>query len=81
MSLVTTMGRYCFIKCDGPDCARKIEHVDPEQVKRLAGLCDWEGSGDQWMCPDCTERLSGNRPPGKRRGRSVSRRERPGIAR
>jgi hypothetical protein len=81
MSLVTTMGRYCFITCDGPDCTKKIEHITPEQVKQLARMCDWEKNGDQWICPDCAARLSEKTPPGRRLRKSVPRRERPGVTR
>ena len=76
MSLTKTMGRYCFITCDGPDCSKKIEHVDSEQVKQLARLCGWERTRDQWICADCAARLFGETtPPGRRRGRSVPRKE------
>ena len=76
MSLVKTMGRFCFITCDGPDCTRKIEHVDPEQVKQLAKLCDWERRGDRWVCPDCAARLSQKAPAVKGRKRPAPRKER-----
>jgi len=81
MSLVKTMGRYCFIKCDGPDCTRKIEHIDPDQVMQLAAMCNWERRGDQWVCPDCAVRLSKKMPPGKGQGRSGPRRQRPSVTR
>jgi hypothetical protein len=72
MSLVTTMGKYCFIKCDGPDCTKKIEHIDPEQVKQLVMLCGWKRDGDQWICPACAAILHKRTAPGRRRGRSLS---------
>lgn len=81
MSLVTTMGKYCFIQCDGPDCTKKIEHIDPEQVKQLVRLCGWDHDGDQWMCPNCTARRPGKMPAGKRKVRPLSRKERPSAAR
>ena len=81
MSLVTTTGRYCFIKCDSPYCTKKIEHVDPEQAKQLAGMCDWKKRGNQWICPDCAARLSEKAPPRKKKGRSGPRREEPSLAR
>jgi hypothetical protein len=75
MGLVKTMGRYCFITCDGPDCSKKIEHVDLEQVKQLARLCGWERRGEQWICPDCAARLFGDTPSGRPKGRSASKKE------
>jgi hypothetical protein len=75
MSLVTTMGKYCFIECDGPDCGKKIEHVDPELLKQLGRLCEWKRSDDRWICPDCAEKLGLKVPPTKRRGRSLPRKK------
>jgi hypothetical protein len=72
MGLVTTMGKYCFIQCDGPACTKKIEHIDPEQVKQLVMLCGWEREGDQWMCPACVEAHYGSIPPRKGRSKSLS---------
>jgi rubredoxin len=67
MSLVTTMGKFCFIHCDGPDCSKKIEHIDPEQAKQLARLCGWEKIAEQWMCPACVARFEEKTPPRRRR--------------
>ncbi len=75
MSLITTMGKYCFIQCDAQDCTKKIEHIDPEQVQQLVKLCGWEKIGDQWNCPDCKARRPSKTLPGKRRGRSAPRKE------
>ena len=60
---------------------KKIEHVDPELVKQLVRMCGWERMGDQWFCPDCAARLPAKTPPGRGRGRSAPRRERPGAVR
>lgn len=75
MGLVTTMGKYCFITCDGPHCSKKIEHLDTDQVKQLARLCGWERHGEQWICPACAEKLEEDTLPGRRKGRSRSRKE------
>jgi hypothetical protein len=75
MGLVTTMGKYCFIKCDGPHCSKKIEHLDPEQVKQLARLCDWQSYGDRWICPACAKKLDEEMLPRKRKGRALPRKE------
>ncbi len=73
MSLVTTMGKYCFIQCDGPHCSKKIEHVDPEQAQQLVRLCGWVRFGEQWNCPDCTAKRPAKMSPGKRSRRSAAR--------
>lgn len=81
MGLVTTMGKYCFIECDGPYCGKKIEHVDPELLKQLGSLCDWKKSNDRWVCPECAEKLQVKSPHRKRQGRSMPRKLRAGATR
>jgi len=65
MSLVTTMGKYCFIACDGPNCNKKIEHVDQKILKQLVRLCGWYPSDDEWFCSDCAAKLHIKAPPEK----------------
>lgn len=81
MGLVKTMGKYCFIQCDRPDCTKKIEHIDPETLKQLVLLCGWEKSGDQWICPACAERLLGKTPAGKRPRSSLPRKQKTAATR
>jgi hypothetical protein len=45
-----------------------MEHVDTLLLKELAKLCGWKKEGNQWMCPDCVERI--------RRGRTKRPRQR-----
>jgi hypothetical protein len=66
------MGKYCFIQCDGPDCSKKIEHIDPDLVQQLVRLCGWEKRGGQWNCPDCTARRPAKTPSRRRRGKPAS---------
>ena len=81
MSLVTTMGKYCFVDCDGPDCSKKIEHIDPEMLKQLVRMCKWDRRGDRWLCPDCAEKLPVKAPPGKRQRKPLPRKMRAGVTR
>jgi len=58
MGLITTLGKFCFIECDGLNCNKKIEHIDIKLLKELSILCGWKKTGQQWLCPDCKEELS-----------------------
>jgi len=71
MSLVTTMGKYCFVECDRPGCSKKIEHVDPKALKQLVRLCGWERIDDQWICAECVGKLYGKTPLSARKRRPL----------
>ncbi len=81
MGLVTTTGKYCFIECDGPSCSRKIEHIDPEQLKELVKLCGWKRRGDQWVCPACAAKFYVKAPVGSRKTRTPPQRAKTGTSR
>jgi hypothetical protein len=74
MGLITTVGNYCYVQCDGRNCNKKMEHVDLKLLKDLAHLCGWENSGDRWTCPGCSEQAVQRKPSKKKR--SVSSRTR-----
>lgn len=57
MGLTVTTSNYCFVQCDGPRCAKKIENVDKKALLRLASLCGWEQRGELWLCEDCVKRV------------------------
>lgn len=66
MGLVTTMGKYCFVECDMTGCSKRIEHIEPATLKQLVKLCGWERIDDRWFCAECTAKLHGEAPAGKR---------------
>lgn len=57
MGLVLTMGKFCFVQCDGQNCNKKMENNDEKILRDLAKACGWYNKGDQWLCPACKERL------------------------
>lgn len=58
MGIITTMGKFCYVECDEPNCSKKIEksRSDETMVKELAYLCGWKNKGEQWICPTCSEK-------------------------
>jgi hypothetical protein len=56
MGIIRTMGKFCYVECDLPNCNKKMEHIDEKVLKELAKLCGWMNRGTQWMCPECSER-------------------------
>jgi hypothetical protein len=63
MGIIRTMGKFCYVECDLPNCNKKMEHIDEKVLKELAKLCGWMNRGNQWMCPECAER---NKPKRKK---------------
>ncbi len=61
MGLVVTMGKFCFIQCDGQGCSKKMENNDEKMLKDIAKTCGWTDKGDSWLCPSCSEK------PGKKK--------------
>jgi hypothetical protein len=57
MGLTVTTGNYCFVRCDGPRCAKKIEHNNAKALLRLLKLCEWESREDLWFCKNCARHL------------------------
>jgi hypothetical protein len=74
MGLVTTVGNYCFVRCDRRNCNNKMEHIDLKLLKDLARLCGWKHSGSQWTCPTCSEQVEDRKP--SKTSRNVSSRKR-----
>ena len=56
MGIIRTMGKFCYVECDLPNCNKKMEHIDEKVLKELAKLCGWMNRGNQWMCPECAEK-------------------------
>ena len=56
MGIIRTMGKFCYVECDLPNCNKKMEHIDEKILKELAKLCGWLNRGNQWTCPECAER-------------------------
>ena len=56
MGIIRTMGKFCYVECDLPNCNKKMEHIDEKVLNELAKLCGWMNRGNQWMCPECAER-------------------------
>ena len=56
MGIIRTMGKFCYVECDLPNCNKKMEHIDEKVLKELAKLCGWMNRGNQWLCPECSER-------------------------
>ena len=56
MGMITTAGKYCYVQCDRRNCNKKMEHIDRNLLRDLAKLCGWRKRGDQWTCPECSER-------------------------
>ena len=61
MGIIRTMGKFCYVECDLPNCNKKMEHIDEKVLKELAKLCGWMNRGNQWMCPECAERTKQKR--------------------
>jgi len=61
MGIIRTMGKFCYVECDLPNCNKKMEHIDEKVLKELAKLCGWMNRGNQWMCPECAERAKQKR--------------------
>jgi uncharacterized protein with PIN domain len=57
MSLVVTTGNYCFVRCDDPQCNKRIEHYNEKALIRLVHLCGWDQKGKLWLCPDCAKKI------------------------
>ena len=57
MGLTVTTGHYCFVRCDGPRCTKRIEHSDEKALLRLVKLCNWEQRGNLWFCEDCAKQV------------------------
>jgi len=55
MGIIRTMGKFCYVECDLPNCNKKMEHIDEKVLKELAKLCGWMNRGNQWVCPGCAE--------------------------
>jgi hypothetical protein len=55
MGIIRTMGKFCYVECDQPNCNKKMEHIDEKVLKELAKLCGWMNRGNQWVCPGCAE--------------------------
>ena len=56
MGIITTMGKFCYVECDMPNCNKKMEHNDEKLLKKLAKSCGWENRDEQWICPNCVEK-------------------------
>jgi hypothetical protein len=65
MGLIRTMGGFCYVECDTRNCTKKMEHIDERLLLQLAGLCGWEGRGDQWICPECVNKEKSRRRSGR----------------
>lgn len=61
MGIIRTMGKFCYVECDLPNCNKKMEHIDEKILKELAKLCGWMNRGNQWTCPECSERAKQKR--------------------
>ncbi len=61
MGIIRTMGKFCYVECDLPNCNRKMEHIDEKVLKELAKLCGWMNRGNQWICPECTAKTKKKR--------------------
>lgn len=61
MGIIRTMGKFCYVECDLPNCNKKMEHIDEKVLKELAKLCGWMNRGNQWICPVCAERVKKQR--------------------
>lgn len=61
MGIIRTMGKFCYVECDLPNCNKKMEHIDEKILKELAKLCGWVNRGNQWTCPECSERTKKKR--------------------
>ena len=57
MGLTVTTSHYCFVRCDGPRCTKRIEQSDEKALIRLVKLCGWEQRGNLWFCEDCAKRV------------------------
>ena len=57
MGLTVTTGHYCFVRCDGPQCTKRIEHSDEKALIRLVKLCEWEQRGNLWFCQNCAKKI------------------------
>ena len=55
MGIIRTMGKFCYVECDLPNCNKKMEHIDEKALKELARLCGWLYRTNQWICPQCAE--------------------------
>lgn len=73
MGLITTMGKFCYVECDAPNCSKKMEHIDLKILRELADLCGWQNSGDRWVCPQCAENTS---KPGRKKASKTARKSR-----
>ncbi len=56
MTVVKTMGKFCYIQCDTQNCNKKIEKNDEKTLPEFAKLCGWKSKSNQWTCPDCQEK-------------------------
>ena len=56
MSIIKTMGKFCYIQCDMQNCSKKIEKNDEDTLQEFAKLCGWKIKGKQWICPSCLEK-------------------------
>ena len=61
MGIIRTMGKFCYVECDLPNCNKKMEHIDEKVLKELAKLCGWLNRGNQWTCPGCAEKAKKKR--------------------
>ena len=61
MGIIRTMGKFCYVECDLPNCNKKMEHIDEKVLKELAKLGGWMNRGNQWVCPACAERTKKKR--------------------
>ena len=61
MSMVKTMGKFCYIQCDIQNCGKKIEKNDENTLAEFARLCGWKSRGNQWLCPGCQEKEKGKK--------------------
>jgi hypothetical protein len=65
MGLIRTIGNFCYVECDSRNCTKKMEHVDVKLLRQMAGLCGWEGKGNQWICPECVKKAKSSRRSGR----------------
>ncbi len=70
MGIIRTMGKFCYVECDLPNCNKKMEHIDEKVLKELAKLCGWVNRGNQWICPVCAEKSTLKTTPSKKKKKS-----------
>ena len=48
--------KFGYVKCDGPNCNKKLDVSDLKMLEQVALLSGWKNRGDRWICPICAEK-------------------------